>query len=75
MINTKTIDTEGKKNEKEQIITKIEIDGTEGDCYKNVEEIKKNMVIHGRNRVAMYPPGGDHRAKELRKMVECIFQH
>ena len=31
VINTKTTGTEGKKNEKEQIITKRETDGTERD--------------------------------------------
>ena len=55
VMNTKTIDTKGKKNEKEQIIRKIKTDGTGVDCYKNLREIKKNMVKHeGTRRLCLH---------------------
>ena len=31
------------------------------------------LNIAGTRWLCIHPPGGDHRAKELRKMVECIF--
>ena len=72
-ITTKRIFNEGNKMEREQILTKIETDGSNHDCYENLMRVKYFMINNGRNSVALYPPGDGRGGDTFRKMAECIF--
>ena len=68
-ITTKRIDHEGNKIEREQMLTKIETDCSELDCYENLMRVRDFME----KNVALYSPGDARRVEIFGKMAECIF--
>ena len=49
--------------ESEQIITRIETDGSDHDCYENLNSVKNFMIKNARSIVALYSPGNSRREK------------
>ena len=72
-LSTKSEDSLGKQKVSEQVITKLETDGSEKDCFRKLTFAKQKIQTRGCKRVAMYPPGDDSRGDIFRTMVECIF--
>ena len=72
-LTTKKVNAEGKVDVAERILTKIETDGTEEDCYDNLVEVKNFMVKNGRTTVALYPPIDERNGDTFGNMLECVF--
>ena len=57
----------------EKILSKIETDGTEEDCFGKLQQVKEFMVKNGRTMLALYPPVDEENGDTLRRMAECVF--
>ena len=73
LLTTRMRDSEGKESVSEQFVTKLVTDGSRSHCYKQLEAVRADMSKHGREVVAIYPPGSDDNGEMVRKMTECIF--
>ena len=72
-LTTKKVDSEGKIDVAERVLSKIETDGSEQDCYDNLTHVKNFMVANGRMAVALYPPIDEQNGDTFRRMLECVF--
>lgn len=73
-IITKLIDRQGLLKVNERLMTKIETDGSEKECFERLVNLKENMLEKSRRKVALYPPNKDSNGSRLRRMLECIFK-
>ena len=72
-ITTKRIDHEGNKIERERVLTKMETDCSESDCYENLLHVREFMEKNDRTNVALYPPGDGRSGETFDRMAECTY--
>ena len=72
-VTMRKVDSQGESVVDEQVITRVETDGTEKDCYGGLTRAADFMVKNGRKAILMYPPIEESNGTAFRKMVECVF--
>ena len=72
-LTTKKVEADGKTDVTEKILTKVETDGTEEDCFGKLLQVKEFMAKNGRATLALYPPVDEGNGDTLRRMAECVF--
>lgn len=70
---TNKVDNEGNKTESERIITKIETDGSDSDCFQNLKRMRDFVIKKRQEQRGFVPAGRWSEEGNLHKMAEYVF--